>query len=121
MASKTDHFRAHLRTPVDLPVAMTGERARGGRRGRLVDLGLGGAQVELERSAESPPPELDDALLLEIEAPTLWDPLSLRGRVAWVRSLPSTKVRFGVRFEHREEGGLFGLSRLLSPTLPVEP
>ncbi len=47
-------------------------------------------------------------------APTLWDPLVLAGKIAWIRrSAPGRATRAGVRFEHREPSALYALFQLL--------
>ena len=55
-------------------------------------------------------PEL--AVTIELTAPTLWDPLPLRGRVAWVRRA-SWRTRVGVRFDHHDAANLLALYDLL--------
>lgn len=64
--------------------------------------------------AESTLLRLDATVVLEVTAPTLWDPLVLRGRVAWLRRAQGERpARAGVRFDHPEEGSLFALFQLL--------
>jgi hypothetical protein len=122
-----DHFRAHGRKSVSLPARLRDERASFTETARIKNLGLGGACVEVFFDSLGKPSELptswskeaevlrvDAALLLEVVAPTLWDPLLLRGRVAWLkRSSKEAPTRFGLRFEHQEEGSLFALFQLL--------
>lgn len=56
----------------------------------------------------------DSGVTLEVTAPTLWDPLVLRGRVAWVRRAAGNRpMRAGIRFEHRDASALFALFQLL--------
>jgi hypothetical protein len=86
---------------------------RTGESVRIRDLGLGGACVELgDRAAPLRP---DSSVTLEVTAPTLWDPLVLRGRVAWVRpGREDQPTKAGVRFEHTEQSGIFALFQLLT-------
>ncbi|MEJ7728930.1 MAG: hypothetical protein WKG00_06930 [Polyangiaceae bacterium] len=72
------------------------------------------------RAAPAPPPgpdvevPADSGVTLEVTAPTLWDPLVLRGRVAWVRRATGNRpMRAGIRFEHRDASALFALFQLL--------
>jgi hypothetical protein len=72
------------------------------------------------RAAAPPPPRpdvevpADSGVTLEVTAPTLWDPLVLRGRVAWVRRATGNRpMRAGIRFEHRDASALFALFQLL--------
>lgn len=111
-----DHFRAHGRKSVSLPTTLRDDRASIEEQACIKNLGLGGAYVELDPGAESEPTllRLDAAVVLEVTAPSLWDPLILRGRIAWLRRGSGDKpARFGVRFEHQEEGTLFALFQLL--------
>ncbi|WP_281180740.1 PilZ domain-containing protein [Chondromyces crocatus] len=123
-----DHFRAHPRRRVEL-TAMLRDRQTADEQTVIVrDLGLGGAYVELDRRPSHEPgaaagwpdinsdlgallePEL--AVTIELTAPTLWDPLPLRGRVAWVRRA-SWRTRVGVRFDHHDAANLLALYDLL--------
>lgn len=111
-----DHFRAHGRKSVSLPATLRDERETIEYEARIKNLGLGGAYVELSDGAEAEQTmlRLDASVVLEVTAPSLWDPLILRGRVAWLRRSSGDKpARFGVRFEHQEEGTLFALFQLL--------
>ena len=111
-----DHFRAHGRKNVNLPASLRDEQGSVDEEARIRNLGLGGACVELMplAPAESVLLRLDSAVVLEVTAPSLWDPLLVRGRVAWLkRSTPERGARIGLRFEHQEEGTLFALFQLL--------
>ena len=111
-----DHFRAHGRKNVSLSAALRDESRTFEEDAKIKNLGLGGACVELMpfAAAEAQLLRLDASLLLEVVAPSLWDPLVLRGRVAWLRrSSPERSARLGLRFEHQEEGNLFALFQLL--------
>ena len=127
-----DHFRAHGRQRVALAATLrsgddeTTVTLDEGGRARIRDIGLGGACVELARvTAEGQPPQsprppapaflrAEAPIIIEVTSPTLWDPLVLRGRVAWLRGVRGAEpARFGVRFEHADQGGLFALFQLL--------
>ena len=59
--------------------------------------------------------ELDAMVTVELTAPTLWDPLPLRGKVAWLRRGAAGKpARAGIRFEHHDAGALFALYEVLA-------
>ncbi|NUP05868.1 MAG: PilZ domain-containing protein [Polyangiaceae bacterium] len=111
-----DHFRAHGRKNVSLPASLRDEHRSFEEEARIKNLGLGGACIELfpGSTAESQLLRLDAHVLLEVTAPSLWDPLVLHGRVAWARrSAPDRPARLGLRFEHQEQGNLFALFQLL--------
>lgn len=121
-----DHFRAHGRRRVDLDATLRGRDGVFSHVARVRDLGLGGACVELGDlgdtlrallPGEARPAvgvEREATITLEVMAPTLWDPLLLGGRIAWVRrGAAGRPTRAGVRFEHREPGSLYALFQLL--------
>lgn len=126
-----DHFRAHARRRVDLGATLRDRHTAEEQLVRVRDLGLGGACVELadalsasQASAEaawsSPGPGLaallvpEAAVTVELTAPTLWDPLPLRGKIAWIRRAAGRPTRAGVRFDHRDAAALFALYELLT-------
>lgn len=106
-----DHFRSLARRSVTLRATL---RADGGDElpARLVDLGLGGACVELSGAAGQ---RLSgDRVELEVMAPHLWDPLRLKGRIVWNRDQPQARSRrIGLRFEHESGPVLCALVELL--------
>jgi hypothetical protein len=111
-----DHFRAHGRRNVNLPASLRDEHRTILEEARIRNLGLGGACLELPpfSPVESALFRVDSPLILEVTAPSLWDPLILRARVAWCRkAMPDRPARAGVRFEHPEQGSLFALFQLL--------
>lgn len=120
--SSRDHFRAHSRRRVDLPAVLRDRGGTSAQGAKVRNLGLGGALVEVAEPNESGGAgagleldlQPDGAVTLEVTAPTLWDPLTLRGRVAWVRrGQPGGATHAGVRFEHRDAGSLYALFQLL--------
>jgi hypothetical protein len=118
-----DHFRAHGRRRVDLDATLRGRDGGFSHVARVRDLGLGGACVELGEPVATLLPgevrpsvgvEREAVVTLEVMAPTLWDPLLLGGRIAWVRrGAAGRPTRAGVRFEHRESASLYALFQLL--------
>jgi hypothetical protein len=113
--SARDHFRAHARRRVDLDATLRGRDGTFAHDSRVRDLGLGGACVEIaDAEGALVGVERESPVILELMAPTLWDPLLLGGRIAWVRrGGPGRTARAGVRFEHRETSALFALFQLL--------
>ena len=79
MASRT-HFRAYARKEIPLQAVIAHEDTTWRRDATIVNLGVGGACVHLE----DPVPE-GTPVTLRIDAPTLWDPLTVRALVAWCR------------------------------------
>ena len=112
-----DHFRAHARRRVDLDATLRG-RDGGSHDVRVRDLGLGGACVELAEGHSAAGLDREAVVSLEVMAPTLWDPLLLGGRIAWIRrSAQARPTRAGVRFEHRDPAALYALFQLLGAHL----
>ena len=100
---------------MDLDAALKARTASGACDARVRDLGLGGACIEIaDASASSAFIEREAAVTIEVMAPTLWDPLLLSGRVAWVRRAGGGRpLRAGIRFEHRDPAALYALFQLL--------
>ncbi len=122
-----DHFRAHARRRVDLAATLRGRDGSFHQDVRIRDLGLGGACIEVAPTDEGKPGggegrsstkpgalEREVAVTIEVMAPTLWDPLVLSGKIAWIRRAGQGRaVRAGLRFEHREASALYALFQLL--------
>ncbi len=72
------------------------------------NIGLGGARL-LTDHALSP----GDAVTLAFTAPTLWDPLVLRARVAWVAKAAGAPRPAGVAFDHKATDAVFALYELI--------
>lgn len=102
-----DHFRALDRRPVSLQATLTSDAEGWDRPGRVVDLGLGGACVELIAELEVGSP-----LRLTVVAPNLWDPLVLDATVVWTGKREGMQ-RAGLRFEHDSGVTLRALVELL--------
>lgn len=107
--SSDGHFRAHGRRQVDLTASLQKPPVEGTQRIRIVNLSLGGACIEGGESFGK-----GASVMLEIVAPTLWDPLVLRGRVVWTSEPTGPSPRAGLHFEHRESSLTFALYELLS-------
>ena len=108
-AQSSRHFRAHARRPVSLPATLVAGGGSWQRPARLLDLGLGGACVAL---AETVP--VGSPVALVIDAPHLWNPLSVDGVVAWVGE-PQTEPQtfLGVAFRPASGALLRTLTELL--------
>ena len=102
-------FRAHARRKVRLRGVLSHAVAGWQRDAEIADLGLGGACVKLSETLA-----VGDRVTLLLVAPTLWDPLAIPGRVAWVG--PPTRLepaRAGVAFEPTDAGSIFALFELM--------
>lgn len=109
MAKRTT-FRAHDRRSVRLGAALRDPRMGWVREARVVDLHLFGAGLEMAE-----PPEVGMVVLIELSAPTLWDPLRLPATVVWSRpGLAKAPARLGVRFDHALPEPLLPLFDLIS-------
>ena len=106
-ARPLDHFRAFARRPVGLSAIVSRGDGSWKRPARLIDLGLGGACMEMLEAVPNGTP-----LSLAVEAPHLWDPLFLEGEVVWLHSVEGN-ARLGVRFFHRSGRTLRTLTELL--------
>jgi hypothetical protein len=107
--SSDGHFRAHGRRQVDLTASLQRPPVEATQRIRIVNLSLAGACIEGGESFGK-----GAWVMLEIVAPTLWDPLILRGRVVWTSEKPGPSPRHGLHFEHHEAALTFALYELLS-------
>jgi Tfp pilus assembly protein PilZ len=71
------------------------------------NISLGGACIRLE-NALAP----GDVVTLSFTAPTLWDPLVLAARVAWVAPGAGPRAA-GVAFDHKATDAVFALYELM--------
>jgi hypothetical protein len=77
------------------------------------NLSLGGACITLLEAL----PEAE-RVVVSLLAPSLWDPLAIPARVAWVHpATPDEPVIAGLAFEPKDPLGVFALFELVS-TLP---
>lgn len=88
--------RKHRRLPVDMEASWRVTTERGSVRGRLADIGLGGAFVISDLN-----PPRGAEVVLDVTPPRGERPLAITSRVAWVR--PQTG--FGIEFRWRDGGG----------------
>jgi Tfp pilus assembly protein PilZ len=100
-------FRAHARRNVRLRALVTHVQAGWQRYVPVENVGLGGARLQMDERLL-----VGDQVTLSFTAPTLWDPLVLRARVAWVApgDLPN---RVGLAFEHKSPEAVFALYELI--------
>lgn len=104
--SEDPHFRRTARQPIELSVRFRREREEAEHAGRLVDLGLGGAQIHCDI-----PPSVGSPLRILLTSPSAWDPLDLPGSVRWI---DDTKRTFGVAFDALSSSQAAALYELLS-------
>jgi PilZ domain len=105
-----DHSRAHGRRRIALPAVLQWPTGEGEVSVRVLDLSLAGACLEVPR-----PIIPGTRVVLDIVAPTLWDPLVLPGLVIWARGgRPKDPSRVGLQFEHQDGQLLFALFDLLA-------
>jgi hypothetical protein len=103
-------FRAHARRSVRLRALVTHVSAGWQRQATVENMGLGGVSVLLEERVAA-----GDAVTLSFTAPTLWDPLVLRARVAWTDTgAPPNARRVGLAFEHKAPEAVFALYELIT-------
>lgn len=100
-------FRAHTRRPVRIHSLVT--HAEGGwqHQATVQNIGLGGARILVEETVT-----VGDTVTLSFAAPSLWDPLVLGARVAWVGAGGKPKA-VGVAFEHKATDAVFALFELI--------
>jgi PilZ domain len=112
-------FRAHARRAVRIPSLVIHLQAGWQHQATVENIGLGGARIaaSVDWSLAQ-----GDAVTLSFTAPTLWDPLVLGGRVAWVTGPAGTAMTgaqlggaraAGVAFDHRATDGVFALYELI--------
>ena len=117
-----DHFRAHARRRIELDATLRGRDGTIWQKTRIRDLGFGGVGVEITEPSlgearayqGSLGIEREASVTIDVLAPTLWDPLTLSGKIAWIkRGGQGRPTRAGIRFEHRESATLYTLFELL--------
>lgn len=97
-----------------------GERSGAERQVAIVDVSLAGAGVETEE-----PLVPGERLAISLTAPSLWDPLVIRGVVAWAQGprakaeldplgRPRVAARGGVTFEYSDPGSVLAMFDLLA-------
>jgi Tfp pilus assembly protein PilZ len=91
--------RRHERVPVDLPVSWRPVGASEGMRGRLLDVGRGGAFVQSGEMVHG-----DDQVVVEIAPPGAEVPMAFTARVAWTGKV-GDDAGFGIEWRARDAGG----------------
>ena len=105
-------FRANARRNVRLRARVTHIHAGWQREVEIVDLGLGGACLVLDEFLSA-----GDPVSISFVSPTLWDPLLVRARVAWVQTATSLReARAGIAFEHKSAASVLALFELVNAT-----
>jgi hypothetical protein len=102
-------FRVHERREVRLSAAVLHLTDGWRADGRVTNVSLGGACLELPR------PVNDGAeLRVEVIAPSLWDPLGLRARVMW-SYFPEGHAtgKLGIAFDHDDGPSVLALFELI--------
>lgn len=94
----TNHYRAHQRFMVQIPITVTAELRGVQSRGTTIDLGIGGGACELDT-----PLRLGEAVEVQMETKPR---RLLHGEVAWVGWAESSAVRLGVRFDAEDAAEL---------------
>lgn len=100
-------FRAHARKAVRISALVTHTQAGWQGQAAVENIGLGGARIRVDNALE-----VGDVVTLSLTAPTLWDPLVLRGRVTWVATSATSRAA-GVAFEHKATDAVFALYELI--------
>jgi Tfp pilus assembly protein PilZ len=94
---------------VRLSVVVWHPRAGWQREAEVCDLGFGGACIRLTEMLV-----VGDRVTVSFVAPTLWDPLAIPARVAWVGPATRTEpAKAGVAFEPKEASAMFALFELM--------
>ena len=111
-------FRAHARRPVRIRSLVTHVQSGWQHRAAVENIGLGGARVIIDEAIS-----VGDMVTLSFTAPSLWDPLVLRARVAWVAAggpqgalaaaQPSASWAVGLAFDHAATDAVFALYELI--------
>jgi hypothetical protein len=84
-------------------------RAGWQREAEVADVSLGGACVALNESLSE-----GDRVTVSFVAPTLWDPLSMHARVAWIgRPTRLDAAKAGLAFEPKDASTIFALFELI--------
>jgi hypothetical protein len=102
------HFRALARHAVRLTGVLAGDDGRWQRPAQLVDLGLGGARLVVDREDVG----VGAPVRLSVNSPDRWDPLEIDAKVVWARERHE-KVELGVSFEKPTNHTMRALMELL--------
>jgi hypothetical protein len=83
------------------------------RQVQVENVSLGGACIVVDQRLAP-----GETVTLSFTAPSLWDPLVLRARVAWLEDVVGPR-RIGLAFDHKSTEGVFALYELIA-TLAYE-
>ena len=100
-------FRAHARKIARLPTIVTHLQGGWQQQAAVENISLGGACIRVDHALAP-----GDVLTLSFTAPTLWDPLVLGARVAWVAPSGGPYAA-GVAFDHKATDAVFALYELM--------
>jgi hypothetical protein len=106
--TRSSRFRVYARLPTRLRALVGHPQAGWMRHAPVENMGLGGARV-LVHERVTP----GDAVTMSLTAPTLWDPLVLKARVAWAAP-GGPPYAAGIAFELANPEALFALYELIS-------
>ena len=104
-------FRVHERRAIKLTVGLVHPAEGWEGEARVTNVGLGGAGLEMTGNGV----RKGDHVVLYFMAPSLWDPLEIASKVAWVR--PASRIapsQFGVAFEPADGQRVFALYELIA-------
>ena len=101
-------FRAHARRAVRLRALLTHVQAGWQLQVHVENVSLGGVCIAVEERLA-----VGETVTLSVTAPSLWDPLVLRARVAWRASEPE-RQRVGLAFDHKSAEAVFALYELIN-------
>jgi hypothetical protein len=105
----SNHFRALARRPVAIRATLFSHDAGWEQPVAIVDLGLGGARLELGEAIPA-----QSSVRLMIASPDRWDPIALDARVAWARGpTADRRAELGLEFLPRQPADLGALLDLL--------
>lgn len=104
-----------VRVPVDVPVEFGPPQRAGGRAGRAVNISAGGLFVETPEPAD---PGADLALAFTLPVPDAAQPVTTRGRVAWVNGDRERRKRdfgpgMGIAFQELSDAGRSLIARFV--------
>ena len=102
------YFRSFGRQPTNLRAVVTSSDGSWERRGKLVNLGVGGGCLELTDTLP-----VGARVQLRVEAPQLWDPFPISARIAWSGYGGGRAVRAGLEFDQHSLASIRTLLDLL--------
>ncbi len=108
-ATGNPHFRLHARKAVAIHAQVSHTTAGWERSLRVLDLGLGGACLEMMDDVA-----VGESLRVSFITPDRWDPLVLSANVAWIEiGADGVVKRGGVAFSHEDPESAVALLLLI--------